>query len=73
MMIERAFMGYKIDERAGHLVVRVCFWCSDRASLEAWVIARGAPMTHGICPQCAERLRNQILGETPSETSVLTH
>lgn len=66
MMIEQAFMGYKIDARAGHLVVRVCSYCPDRASLEGLGNrprrahdARHLPAVRGAPPQPDPR-RNSV-------------
>lgn len=61
-MIEDAFLGYAID--GGRLLVRCCAWCSDRASLETWAKRRQLPVTHGICPACAQAQSERMLGES---------
>lgn len=71
-MIESAFLGYGQDFSRGGLglYIRVCSSCPDRASLEKWAHARGLPVSHGFCPQCAAKMISQFLGE--QEDSCLT-
>lgn len=64
-LIESAFLGYAQDFSKGGLglYVRVCASCPDRASLEKWAHARGLPVSHGYCPECAARMMANYLGE----------
>ena len=43
--------------------VRVCAWCSDKATAGAMAKARGLQVTHGICPTCAQRMAAQVTGD----------
>ena len=48
-----AFLGYGKWPRGG-VAVRVCSWCPDAATVTAW--AAPLPVTHGICPECYQRV-----------------
>lgn len=60
-MIERAFVGYAIGSRG--LFIRCCSYCPDKAALEEWAEKKKTPITHTICPECAQQLMATVTGE----------
>ena len=63
-----AFIGYKIEERTGNLLVRCCSWCSDHGDLEAWAKSRKLTVTHGLCQHHFQQQIAALGGETQEAT-----
>ena len=57
-----AFLGYAVNPKGGFMV-RVCAWHDPALRSAAERMAGGLPITHGICPECAQRLMREVTGE----------
>jgi hypothetical protein len=64
--LPRAWLGYAGFSDAGP-VVRVCAWCPDKLEAEAEAKAAGHVVSHGICPECAQKLMAEQTGERISD------
>ena len=47
-----------VEERS---IPTVCSWCGKRFQIKKWKVEEGKAtrITHGICPECAEKLQDE--------------
>jgi hypothetical protein len=43
------------------MIITVCAWCPDRKEREKKAKESGHEVTHGICPECFERVKKETL------------
>ena len=59
-----AWLGYKAE--GGQMFARVCAWCPPAKVKAAEEWAKPLPVSHGCCPDCAQRMMAQVTGENPA-------
>jgi len=51
---------------ADAFTARICAWCPDKAEADAWAVARGLYISHGMCEGCCAAELGSVAGSVPA-------